>query len=521
MIHPISSFRLPRLLAATLLLAWGAVCLNGCASLPLFNSRAALERQLDNDPNYSIASIQGPTERQLNTNLWNKKRGEINPEEDLEAAEALAAYERARELFDQEQYAAAEKEFKRIAKQRRDVHESFGARFRRFWGISEREDYDPYSNFGDPIEEDSLFMAAEAQFAQQRYAKAQNSYEELLNRYPSTRHLDKVTRQLFRIARHWLDFSEDLNEQGDVEIQLAHAESEASDSSPAMTQPSSLSRFPLLPNLTDRSRPTFDTYGRGLQALRSIWLHDATGPLADDALMLAANHNLRTGNFVEAARLYGLLRDQYPDSPHLKDAFLLGSYVTLASYQGPAYDGKALEDARSLKEATLQMFHDLSPEERQRLQEEVRKLKEAEVARLWDLVHFYQVKGVDSAVALHCHLIINKFPDSQYAEMARDALREQDEKIRQANATPSWLTGRNRRQAQNTLGAYDTKPGRATLPPSDSSGETEPSRQGERLDDLLRRSERTPQLEPIEEQTPPRDSHPLDAHSLPPGRARL
>lgn len=517
MIHPFSSFRFPRPLAAALLLAWGVVCLNGCTSLPLFNNRAALEKQLDKDPNYSIAGIQGPTERRLNSTQWNKTRKDVSPEDDPETADALAAYARARELFDQEEYAAAEKEFKRIAKQRREVHESFGARFRRFWGISEREDYDPYSNFGDPIEEDSLYMAAEAQFAQQRYAKAQNSYEELLNRYPSTRHLDKVTRQLFRIARHWLDFSEDIGEQGDVEIQLAHAESVATESQPELKQSSPLSRLPLLPNLTDKTRPTFDTHGRGLQALRSIWLHDATGPLADDALMLAANHNLRTRNFVEAARLYSLLRDQYPDSPHLKDAFLLGSYVTLASYQGPAYDGKALEEGRALKEATLQMFPDLTPEERQRLQEEVRTLKEAEVARLWDLVHFYQVKGVDSAVALHCHLIINKFPDSQYTEMARDVLRQQEEKARQAESS-SWLTGGQRRPSENDAATNEPAPGRSTLPAPDSTGEPQ---QGERFDNLLRRSEQSPQLEPIEEGTRPRDAHPLDAHSLPPGRARL
>ncbi len=100
----------------------------------------------------------------------------------------------------------------------------------------------------------------------------------------------------------------------------------------------------------------FDTDGRALQALRSIWLHDTTGPLADDALMLSANYHLRTGDFTESARLYKLLREQYPDSKHFENAFMLGSHVTLASYQGPSYDGKSLDEATKLKEAALRIF---------------------------------------------------------------------------------------------------------------------------------------------------------------------
>ena len=102
---------------------------------------------------------------------------------------------------------------------------------------------------------------------------------------------------------------------------------------------------------------------------------------ADDALMLSANHHLRAENYPEAAQDYKLLRDNYPDSPHFKDAFILGSHVTFASYQGSAYDGRALQEARELKQTALQMFGDLTPEQRKRMQEELDLLKIAEEAR--------------------------------------------------------------------------------------------------------------------------------------------
>ena len=123
------------------------------------------------------------------------------------------------------------------------------------------------------------------------------------------------------------------------------------------------------------------TAGRALQALQSIWLNDANGPLADDALMLTANYHLQTGDFVEAARVYQLLREQYPDSPHFKDAYLLDSHVRLASYEGPGYDGRALQESRNLRETAQRLFPDLSAEERERLDDELRRIEFSEVAR--------------------------------------------------------------------------------------------------------------------------------------------
>src|SRR5690606_10634147 len=115
-------------------------------------------------------------------------------------------------------------------------------------------------------------------------------------------------------------------------------------------------KVPILPNFHDRKRPVFDTNGRALQALKSVWLKDPTGPLADDALMLAASHYVRKGDYIEADHHYTLLREQFPKSPHLQTAFVVGSHVKLMSYQGAPYDGKNLDDAESLKESTLRLF---------------------------------------------------------------------------------------------------------------------------------------------------------------------
>ena len=486
--------------------------LTGCGSMSLLSRRNAMDDRITNDPNHSIAGIQGPTERSLRRARWNDEKQNLANGAESGLADAYQEYLRAESLYENGQLAEAEVAFRELAKSRRDTFESLGAKWNRWWGITPAAAYDPYSNFGDPVEEDALFMAAECQVALKRYAKAQDSYGSLLERYPSTRHLDQVTGQLFRIARYWLDAPEAPGDEAEGRIQLAGGETVEEQSN----TPSALSRVPVLPNLTDPTRPTFDTYGRGLQALRSIWLHDATGPLADDALMLAAGHHLRTDNFVEAARMYELLREQYPDSPHLKDAFLLGSHVTLASYQGPAYDSQPLQKSRELKEMMLQAFPDLTPEQRQRLQSEVRRLEDEEVARIWDLVEFYQIKGVPESVALHCHLIINRYPDSRFAEMARQALREQEQNPKASRRWSLWPQRRSEPVAFPEAPNPRRQTARVSPPPGsdvslptdrqspDGTMPAEPPSMFDRMGSFLRRSEQPPELQPIDD---PNDSY--------------
>lgn len=369
--------------------------------------------ETDSDTRYM-----GPMERTLKRSRWERKKADAVASGEAFSIEGLHEYQAAESLYLDGRLSEAEKAFKKLAKARRNSHETFGMKMDRWWGVK-TSSLDTYANFGDPIEEDSLFMKAECQFDQQNFAHAQDSYDDLLTRYPSTRHLDSVSRRYFEIARYWLGFPEQVQKSGDIEVV-----SDSTEETPDFENVDSF-HIPIIPNFLDNTRPTFDTRGRALQALRSVWLHDATGPLADDALMVSASFHLRTKDFEESARLYKLLREQYPDSPHFRDAFLLGSHVTLASYQGSNYDGQNLNEAIDLKESALRIFPDLTEEERDRLGGELQKMYSAEVARIWDKVEYYQAKESPESVAVYCNILIHRFPDTVYAEQARQILEEQ------------------------------------------------------------------------------------------------
>ncbi len=448
---PPSCGRVPCGLAARLLLALLTVGCVGCSStrtsLAADDPTGTASTSSEVRQASAVDRLMGPVGRRLRGAEWEQQKQDAADTGATESIPGLNDYLAAEAIYNRGDYPAAEKAFQSLVRARRWEGRSWAERTVDQFRGTKRDAFDPYyAEYGDPVEEDALFMVGECRFLQKRFSWAQDSYGELIERYPATRHLDVVTRRLFTIAQTWMGFPE-VSKTG--EVNLASAEAVANDP----IQASNDFDRPGFFNFTNRTRPVFDTAGRALQALESIWLHDPNGPLADDALMLTANYHLRTNDYVEAARVYQLLREQYPDSPHFKDAFLLDSFVRQASYDGPGYDTQPLEVARQLKETARQLFPELTTEQRERLDAELARIEEAEVADVWHLVEFYERKNNPSGVALHCNMIINRFPSSEYAGRARQKLEKLADNYR-GGQTPWWMGGE--------LGETSTSPAPAT-----------------------------------------------------------
>jgi hypothetical protein len=151
-------------------------------------------------------------------------------------------------------------------------------------------------------------------------------------------------------------------------------------------------------------------------------MNDPTGPLADDAMMLVASYYARIGSYVESDRYFQMLRETFPNSPHVQNAFLLGSHVKLMSYQGPDYESRTLDEAQKLKEATLRLYPGIP--EKGRLEEELAHIEDSKALETYSQVGFWLRKGNKRAAAIYCHQTIAKYPKSQYAKMAHAKLVE-------------------------------------------------------------------------------------------------
>lgn len=366
------------MLAVCLLLTIGCRSLRPSDGEGLFSKRDLLNTD----------SIRGPLER-----AFQQEEDPLQQGQKFSAA-GRKQVELARKQFDDGNYPAALVSYRKIAKK--------------------------YAE--SSIGEEAWFRIGESHFAMKEYPKAQDAYDKLFESYPSTKHVAKTSQRMFAIAQTWLEVADPETHS---QIKTVSETREIDDGEPAANANKGLTaRYGLLPNFVDETRPLFDTKGRALNALKAIWLNDPTGPLADDALMLTASYYLRRGDNIEADRYFEILRDEYPDSPHLEKAFVLGGHVKQMSYQGPYYDGTALIAAENLKERSLSLFP--GSEDRQQIRTDLNRIHLQKAQRKWKEVELWQQKGNPVSVAIACRGVIEEFPETRYADQARRELKRID-----------------------------------------------------------------------------------------------
>ncbi len=242
------------------------------------------------------------------------------------------------------------------------------------------------------LEEDALLGLGRCQFDSDQYPKAQDTYDNLLKKYDNSRHLDTVTKHLFLIGQYW----EGLHEK-----------------SP---------HWPVTPNVTDRTRPTFDTLGNALKAYETIRMKDPTGHLADDSVMASANAYFRRGRFEDAAYYYDMLRKEYPKSEHQIRARSLGVQSMMRVYQGPRYDSTPLEEADDIADQSLTQFGGQLGAEQARMAQARDYIAEQKAQRYLVMGRFYDGKKSFRSARIYYQLILKEHPRSQAAQQARTRL---------------------------------------------------------------------------------------------------
>ena len=264
------------------------------------------------------------------------------------------------------------------------------------------------------LEEDALFMLAESQFLQDKYSAASDTYTNLMKKYNNSRHLDKIMNRRFAIARYW-------DQLGQKRSMLAF-------------------------NFTDRTLPFWDTTGNSVALYESIRLDDPTGPLADDATMATANSHFLRGHYEDAAFHYDLLRKEFPQSEFQPQAHLLGMRSKLLSYQGPVYDDKPLKDAKLLGEQLNSQFAHQLEGEKDHVRQAQREIEAQLAEREWERGEYYYRGKFYRAARDYYQALIKDYPDSRFAQMARDRLAETKDLPDQPKNGVEWLTSRFSRE---------------------------------------------------------------------------
>lgn len=281
-------------------------------------------------------------------------------------ATARQYFKEGEALFEQKDYDSAAKKFKKASKR---------------WPDS-------------ALQEDAMFMMAEAWFFAERYPKASDGYLNMMKKYENSRYLDTSVSRQFAIGRYW--------EEAD---RVKHK--------PLM-----------IPNLFDRKMPLFDTQGNALAALESVHLNDPTGPLADDALICVANAHFLDERYEDADFNYNLIRAHYPQSEHQRVAHLLGLRAKMRKYQGPYYDGKPLDQSEELIRQISARFPDEPPDEQSRLRNASRVIHAQHAQRDYETAEYYARTKHYGGARYYYNQVIESYPDTHYAELSRQRIEQ-------------------------------------------------------------------------------------------------
>jgi outer membrane protein assembly factor BamD (BamD/ComL family) len=242
------------------------------------------------------------------------------------------------------------------------------------------------------LEEDALFMLSESYFFADDYPEAASTYEQLVKKYPNTRHMDTIDQRRFAMGRYWLDYH---------------------DQNPNLR---------VAPNLLASERPMFDTFGHGIRVLDKIRFDDPTGKLADDATMAAGLAYFKRQDFLRADELFADLRRSFPNSEHQFRAHLLGLQCKVKIYQGPQYSLQPMDEAEQLVKQIHRQFPKESEEHREFLAKAWQEVRLNKAQHDWEMARYYHRRKEHAAARQYYERVRQEYADTSLAEEATEQL---------------------------------------------------------------------------------------------------
>jgi outer membrane protein assembly factor BamD (BamD/ComL family) len=281
---------------------------------------------------------------------------------------ADAELEAAKKLFEQGKLAESEKEFTRIAKDRK----------------------------GTPWGETAQYYLAESQYQRGKYVDAHDNFEKLYATYPATDYRDKLVSREYAIAQLW-GLQEDPKAPKDKLLPWYR-------------------RF-------DGGLPIIDVSGYALKALEHVRHNDPTGDLADDAAIQIAEYYIRHQDYETAAMYYDQFIVEYAKSPYLQKVQHAAIDARIKGYLGPEYDSSGLEKARGLVKKTLETF----PEQQasyEGLYHTLDVINNAEAEKAFLTASYYKRVNKVASAEFYFGKIPQRWPGSPWAVKAKVELAQ-------------------------------------------------------------------------------------------------
>jgi outer membrane assembly lipoprotein YfiO len=145
-------------------------------------------------------------------------------------------------------------------------------------------------------------------------------------------------------------------------------------------------------------------------------------PLAERALARSADYYYRSSQFDLAADAYGAFIRFFPRSPLAPRARLRQAYANFAQFRGPRYDATPLLDARAQFLDILARDPEMAREEGVR--QFVDRIEEQLAAKIYFDANYYQRVNQPKAAVFLYRTLIQRYPNTREAQVARAAIRK-------------------------------------------------------------------------------------------------
>ncbi|MCS6852276.1 MAG: tetratricopeptide repeat protein [Gemmataceae bacterium] len=305
--------------------------------------------------------------------------GKLEAEAPPAAGSAAAELAQAHELYRQNDFAAAEKIYRKIAKNQKNPQH---------------------------IAEEARYYEAECLRMQLKYPKACDTYAKLLNDFPAGAYREQALQRMFDIANYWLD---------DTRAQME-----------AYKEKREGKRFWVAPNLIhwDKTKPFFDEEGRALERLEQVSYTDVSGPLADKALFLAGSVKFYREDYKEADRFFSQLIERYPHSPLAPQALELAIIAKHLSTGGSDYDGRKVAEARRLVNTALISYPELAQQKRDFLERQLIGITLQQAEKEFNIAEFYRRTGHPGSAYFYYEIVRRSYPGTEFFDKATERMHE-------------------------------------------------------------------------------------------------
>jgi outer membrane protein assembly factor BamD (BamD/ComL family) len=304
-----------------------------------------------------------------------KLEPEVSPAQTKAAADLAGAHE----LYRQGEYKQAEKIFHRLA-----------------------------GNTKNPalLAEEARFYEAECLRRQERYPKAKDTYNKMLQDFPAGQYREPAIQRMFEIANYWLDDTR-------LEMDLVR-QKEKGERWFVWTEPLHF----------EKAKPLVDEEGRALEALEQVRYNDMTGPLADKALFLSGSVKYFREDYKEADYHFSQLVELHPNSPFAPQALELAIISKHMSTGGSDYDGRKVAEARQLVDTALRNYPELVRDKKDFLERQLIGITLQQADKDYKIAEFYRRIGKPQSAYFCYEIVRRRYPGTKYFDLATERMHD-------------------------------------------------------------------------------------------------